>query len=296
MLAGLLVLLFSGPAVEARHWGHHRHYDYGEHYNWDDQEQDPIRGRQHADREIGPPARQDTGFTAAVQQLITGCRQASTELKRLSVNTLASNLATNDGQRGTLNDMQGAAVEVADRLSSTCPSDLPPSTSGKMQALAEVTRSYLAAVDALQPKVGTFYASLTDEQKARLVALDLSNRGIDGNPSFTGDAKGTAFCEQWTHALRSWPTRQLEARISLSDSQHAALFDVAAAMYRSADGLANACPKEMPLSPPGQFDARRKQLAALLQAIDGIIPVLERFSNILDDAQKTALDTVVNAS
>jgi len=295
MLAGLLVLLSSGPAVEARHWGHHRHY-YGEQYNWDDREQEPARGRQHADREIGPPARQDAGFTAAVQEMITGCRQASTELKRLSVDTLANNLATDDGQRGTLNDMQSAAVEVADRLSSTCPSALPPSTSGKMQALAEVTRSYLAAVDALQPKVGTFYASLTDEQKARLVALDLSNRVIDENASFTGDAKGSAFCDQWTHALRSWPTRQLEARISLSDSQHAALFDVAAAMYRSADGLANACPKEMPLNPPGQFDARHKQLTALLQAIDGINPVLERFSSTLDEAQRTALDTVVNAS
>lgn len=293
MLAWLLVVLLSGPAAEARRGGHRHH---GGHAFWSDPVAYPGGVHQHTDGDIDAGTRRDTGLSGAVRQIVTGCRQAGAELKRLSVDNLAKGLAANDGQRATLSDMQAVAAQVADGLSSACPSDLPASASGKMQALAEVARAYLATIDVLQPKMQAFYGSLTDEQKARLVVLDLSNRGIDVNASITGDVKGTAFCDEWAQALRGWPIRQVEARLSLSDSQHAALFDVAAAMYRAADALANACPKEMPLSPPGQFDARRKQVAAFVQAIKDINPVLERFSSALDDGQKTVFDSIVNAS
>jgi hypothetical protein len=289
----LLVLLCSGSSLEARHWRHHHHHDG--YFVWHDEEVGPAKERESPKRDVSPPVRKEAGFSGALRQLVSSCRQAGTELKQWSADTLAQNLGTNDGQRTALDDMQSTAVQVADGLSSSCPSEPPASPSGKIKSLIEVGQAYLAAMDAIRPKMDAFYGSLTDEQKARLVALNLSNRGSDENAASGAGSDGTAFCDQWAQALRSWPIRQMEARVTLSDAQHAALFDVGAAMYRAADALTHACPKQMPLSPPAQFDARRKQVAALLEAIDSIGPVLDRFSGSLNSSQNAALNTVVNA-
>jgi len=42
---------------------------------------------------------------------------------------------------------------------------------GRLDALADVLGSVVAALDTVWPSVETFYASFNDEQKARLVAL-----------------------------------------------------------------------------------------------------------------------------
>jgi hypothetical protein len=157
----------------------------------------------------------------------------------------------------------------------------------------------------LHPALADFYASLDEEQKARIVVNfssgnDQAKPDRDSRVAVDFDNQQNAdqepVCRQWASILRSWPTRQIEAGTSLSDEQHADLYEVTAAFYHAAAGLVSSCPVETPLTPLGRLDAEEKQLAALRRGIDTIQPVITTFQNSLTDAQKTRLDAVVNDS
>ena len=88
--------------------------------------------------------------------------------------------------------------------------------------------------------------------------------------------------------------RQIEDGIQLSDEQHAALHEVAAAFYHAVSGLVSSCPAENPLTPLGRLEAEQKQLEAVRRGIEIVQPVITSFEKLLTDAQKTRLGAVVN--
>jgi hypothetical protein len=103
-----------------------------------------------------------------------------------------------------------------------------------------------ASLAALRPTFATFYGLLDDEQKARLVAMTMSNNpeaqpaqirrpiGKQDIAHKRSDSKQDSLCQQWVINLRSWPIRQIEDGASLSDEQHATLYELTAAIYRAA--------------------------------------------------------------
>ena len=90
--------------------------------------------------------------------------------------------------------------------------------------------------------------------------------------------------------LRSLPVRQIENDITLSDEQHAALYDLASSVYRAAGNMVASCHSENHLTPVGRFDERENQLRTVGQGIDSIRPALDRFEGTLAPEQKTRLD------
>jgi len=96
-------------------------------------------------------------------------------------------------------------------------------------------------------------------------------------------------CRQWVAILRSWPVRQVESGISLSDEQHAILYDLTAAVYRATSGLVEVCPAEDHFTALGRLDARQRQLTALRRGIDAVRPILSKFEDSLNDSQRTRL-------
>jgi hypothetical protein len=97
-------------------------------------------------------------------------------------------------------------------------------------------------------------------------------------------------------ALRSWPIGEIARGMRLSDQQHAALHEVAAATYRAAGDLLASCPTDNPLTPVGRLDAEREEMRALLFGINAIQPVLADFEDTLNADQKKSLDAMVNSS
>jgi LTXXQ motif family protein len=82
----------------------------------------------------------------------------------------------------------------------------------------------------------------------------------------------------------------------LSDQQHAALHEVAAATYRAAGDLLAPCPVENPLTPVGGLDVERAETRALLFGINAVRPVLADFEDTLKADQKKSLDAMMNPS
>ena len=162
--------------------------------------------------------------------------------------------------------------------------EIPGSPAAKLDALqqgVDASRS----TDAVRPVVEAFYISLNDEQKARLVAIYMSNNTAKElssqgrRSSRTPDPADATIpqvlvCEKWAGALREWPTRQIEASVPLSDIQHAALYELTASMYRAAGALVTSCRSEISYTPVGQIDAKRKRIDALGQAIRMIRPAI----------------------
>ena len=111
----------------------------------------------------------------------------------------------------------------------------------------------------------------------------------DGVSDNRADAERDPVCHQWVVMLRSWPVTQVERAISLSDEQHANLYDLTAVIYRAAGSLGGACAAKDRLTTLGRLDAKQQQLQALRQGIETIKPVLSKFEDSLSDSQRTRL-------
>jgi hypothetical protein len=153
----------------------------------------------------------------------------------------------------------------------------------------------------LRPSVMNFYTLLDDEQKARIVlnisaaTTLLKSDQTSGSGSTLGEV-GQGPCSQWAVTLRSWPTKQIEMEMDLSDEQYAALYDVTAAMHRAAGDLMTSCPAQGYLTTIGRLDTQQKQLEALRHGVNATQPILARFENLLNAGQKTRLRAIVDKS
>jgi len=155
------------------------------------------------------------------------------------------------------------------------------------------------SLSGLRPALLKFHASLDDEQKGRLVAMSRSSKptprsgrtGTRKGPAAGGGAeeKATSICTQWAAILRTWPVRQFDTQMQLSDAQRAALYELSAAIYRSAGDLVEACPAENPVTPYGHLDARQNELQAVREDIKAIRPPAAAFENALNEVQKKPL-------
>jgi hypothetical protein len=73
----------------------------------------------------------------------------------------------NDDQRAKLDALQSAAAQAADIIKVACPSEVPATPPGRLEAVGKRLQAMLRAVQTIQPALTDFYNSLNDDQKAR---------------------------------------------------------------------------------------------------------------------------------
>jgi hypothetical protein len=289
----VLTIFCVSSNAEARRWRYYGQFEG----SVDQASQDERR----VDQSRVPNA----GFGASIEHWLRGCNQEALELKKWPVESVARIAGVDDAQRNALERMQDAAANAGDSLASTCPKQIPAPLTAKLDALTDVLGSVVASLDTVRPSIETFYASLNDEQKARLVALYMSRastqdkvdqyRRSASRPGRNATKGPDLVCDQWAGALRGWPLRQIESDSSLSDIQRATLYELTGSIYRAAGLLASSCPTEASFTPLGQIDVKRKRIIALLEAIDLFRPHFGRFDAALNDEQKKRLGSAVNS-
>jgi hypothetical protein len=203
-----------------------------------------------------------------------------------------------ESQGKALEQIQSVALNTAETLAATCPKRLPEGLNEQLAILSHTLEAMATSLGALRPTFTTSYGLLDDEQKARLVAMGMSNdaSGKQDVASKRNGSKRDSLCQQWVINLRSWPVRQIEDGTFLSDEQHAKLYELTAVIYRAAGRLGTSCSAGDRFTPPGRLEARQFQLEALQQGIDAIRPVFSQFESELTDVQKAKLGRVVNVS
>jgi len=73
----------------------------------------------------------------------------------------------NGEQRARLDALDAAAREAADAIKAACPGELPATPPDRLAAEGKRLQVILQAVETIRPKLDAFYASLSNEQKAR---------------------------------------------------------------------------------------------------------------------------------
>jgi hypothetical protein len=70
-------------------------------------------------------------------------------------------------QRTRLDALAAANAKAADLIKAVCPSQLPNTPPGRLDAEGKRLNAMLQAVKAIRPALENFYSSLSDDQKAR---------------------------------------------------------------------------------------------------------------------------------
>jgi hypothetical protein len=295
--------------AQARHGGHWRSFGYWGHGQYqgrhdrssaNEEETDDWGPRGRAPARYGGFNNRASPFGAAVAELIKACGEGSGELQHWPNESIVQLIAPDESQRGALEQLRADAGKQAEILRTACPREIPADPVARMDVSKNAVEATLVAVSAVQPSVEGFYATLGDEQKARLVTSSAraSNANEDARRTHRSDRRGrrpeaapdqsqsAGMCEQWEHALLDWPRRRIDRDIRLNDAQRTALYDLIESSNQAADALAKSCPADRSLTPVGHLQTMRRQLETIGQVIQTVRPALGHFYETLNDEQK----------
>lgn len=73
-----------------------------------------------------------------------------------------------ESQRKALDDLQAASSKAAQIVTDACPREFPASAQARLELMEKRMEAMLSAVKTVRPAFDAFYATLTDEQKARI--------------------------------------------------------------------------------------------------------------------------------
>ncbi len=91
-----------------------------------------------------------------------------------SADAIEQTLSLDDAQRAKFNGLKTASQRAIQYLNESCPKNDPASPTGRLEVRERRLSAMLEAVRTVQPALDDFYATLSDEQKARLAAIEPS--------------------------------------------------------------------------------------------------------------------------
>ena len=308
LIALVLITACSALPADAR-WRHYGYHWYGRAwYNYQNHG-DEVGGDHAPGAEIKNSARyQGKDFGAIIERMIRACDRQADDLKNVPVDAINQNVKPSSDQRRVLEQLASASAETARTLAANCPKELSADLDERLNTFSQTLSTMATSLATLRPMFASYYGSLDDEQKARLLQMTRmasdnvqAHSELDPRSSQNQDVSGArvsnyTFCQQWVAGLRSWPIKQIEYKASLSDEQHASLYELTAAIYRAAGKLTSVCDADDHITPPGRVDARIAQLNALQQSVEAIRPLLSQFESELTEEQAARLSGLVTLS
>jgi LTXXQ motif family protein len=79
-------------------------------------------------------------------------------------------ITPNEAQRAALNDLRSASTKAADIVAAACPREFPESATARLELMEKRLDAMQQAIKTVRPAFDAFYATLNDEQKARVNA------------------------------------------------------------------------------------------------------------------------------
>jgi hypothetical protein len=96
------------------------------------------------------------------------CSPAAVGFAEWRIDRLEQVIKPTDTQRAKFDEYKAASSKAADAMRNACPTDLPTTAVGRMEAMEKRMDAMLQAVRTVRPALEAFYATLSDEQRARL--------------------------------------------------------------------------------------------------------------------------------
>jgi ABC-type transporter MlaC component len=248
-----------------------------------------IEPGQPAARRAKSAAKQTSGTgTASMPQL---CTQSPAGLTDFPIERITETVQPNDQQKALLDKLKDATAKAVEILQSACPTDLPSTPPGRMQALEQRLEAMVTAVDTVRVPLQEFYNSLTDEQKARFNAVE---RDPDvGNQRVAKEEQSelTKTCSAGS-GITDVPIQRIAQVVRPTGAQRDALNELKDAVAQASEALKANCPTFTALTPVGRVELMEQRLKTLLQAVRTVRPALDKFYASLSDEQKERFNTM----
>jgi hypothetical protein len=100
------------------------------------------------------------------------CGTGPAGLSQWGIQRIEQSLSLNGTSLVRFNELKDASEKAVRFLQESCPTNDPVTPTGRLNAMEQRLEAMLEAVRTVKPALDDFYASLTDEQKARLNALN----------------------------------------------------------------------------------------------------------------------------
>ena len=169
-----------------------------------------------------------------------------------------------------------------------------PSTPVKRLDLVEARLKDISqAVDTISGPLDAFYASLTDEQKARF--NELGPTPPPARPGAEIQPDLVAACGPQM-AIPTVAVTNIEKAVSPNPEQRVDLVALSRAADKADQAILATCPAEAPLTPTGRLAAIRTRITAMLQAVEDVRPALQSFWTSLDADQQSRLSAIMQSA
>jgi LTXXQ motif family protein len=96
------------------------------------------------------------------------CNPAATGFAVWRTDRIAELVKPTDAQRARFDEFKVASIKSAETMRDACQTDVPATLPGRTEAMEKRMDTMLQAIRTLRPALEVFYATLSDEQKARL--------------------------------------------------------------------------------------------------------------------------------
>jgi hypothetical protein len=230
----------------------------------------------------GPPKARLNG-----EELAQICNGRASGLTVWPMAQIAKAVQPDDFQLAALEEFKDAADRAVALLHSACPTELPTTPTGRLAAMRSRLEIMLQAVETVRPALDRFYQSLSDEQKARFIAVDPQGQPANDPVRLPNhDSSQIQVCREQVARTVELPAARIAEAVRPTPQQQAAIDDLDTASTAAAELLKASCAEDQILTPPDRLLAMARRLGTILQAVKTVQPALERFYAMLDDEQK----------
>ena len=95
------------------------------------------------------------------------CSTQNEEFTNVPTQEIIATIDPDEKQKAALDELDSVSAKAASMLQSTCPSQIPDTTEGRLEAMDKRLKATVTAMNEVRPALSGFYDSLSDEQKAR---------------------------------------------------------------------------------------------------------------------------------
>ena len=113
--------------------------------------------------------------TSGADTLASLCGSQAESFTKLPVQRIEEIVRPTGPQKTALDQLNQASAKAADELRGSCPAQIGEIPTARLDAMNDRLGAMVQAVKTLRPTLGTFYASLSDEQKAQFNSMGQQN-------------------------------------------------------------------------------------------------------------------------
>jgi hypothetical protein len=221
-------------------------------------------------------------LAAESDAVVHACVGLAPGIVELPIDRIERAVRPTGDQLTLLNDLKAASSRARMLLNDACPSEVPLTPIGRLDAIEQRFGAMRQALKILHDPLGAFNNSLTAEQRQGFETIAMPNR----------TQVKSALCDQKTSAFSSLPAERIEQTVRPTEGQTGLLDALRSASSKASADLQASCPAEVPQTLVERLSATDTRIRAMLGATRTVRPALDSFYASLDDEQKARFNAM----